>query len=190
MKSFKILLTVIFLVAITSSADAQVKDWLNKKKAEAKEKAAAKIEQKSSEGIDKAVNAPETAIKKKKEKKGKKEEAVAANADVESKAETAAGTKTKKEKSDPIEVVNEAPNENGATVILTSIKCEEGKKAIIKLLKKQDGVMKVDVNIKNGELSIEYSSDGTSYMDIIKLINETGFDADGNLATGKKFNCK
>ena len=100
------------------------------------------------------------------------------------------GSPSKKEKSEPFEVINDAPSENGATVILTNIKCEDGKKTIVKLLKKQEGVSKVDVNTKNGELSIEYNSDGTSYTQLIKLINETGFDADGNPATGKKYNCK
>lgn len=187
MKAFKIFLSIVLFTGVSMSADAQVKDWLNKKKAEAKQKVENKIDQKSSEGIDKAVNSPEKVVKKKQDKKAAKK---AANTEDPSQNENDGSAANKKQKGESIEVVNEAPSENGSTVILTSIRCEEGKKAIVKILKKQDGVSKVDVNTKNGELSIEYSSDGTSYTDIIKLINESGFDADGNPATGKKFNCK
>ena len=187
MKILKFFLVLFLLAGISGNANAQVKDWLKKKKTEAKQKVNAKIDQKSSEGIDKAVNSPEKVVKKKQEKKTSTK---AGNVEEPSQNGNEATATNKKQKAEAIEVVNEAPSENGATVILTNIKCEEGKKAIVKLLKKQDGVSKVEVNTKNGELSIEYSSDGTSYNDIIKLINETGFDADGNPAKGKKFNCK
>jgi hypothetical protein len=48
----------------------------------------------------------------------------------------------------------------------------------------------VEVNINNGELKMEYNNDDTSYSKIIELINQNGFNADGNPGIAKKNNCK
>lgn len=62
--------------------------------------------------------------------------------------------------------------------IQTNINCEEGKRAIERILKSQDGVKSAAVDIKTGKLKLDYSSDGTPYTQIIILINDAGFDAD------------
>ncbi len=188
MKSIKIIFFLGLFFTLNNEANAQFKDWLNKKKQEAKQKVNNKIDQKSSEGIDKAIDAPETAIKKKKEKKANKTEVN--DAMVESETTSQPATQSSNGNNQPVEIVNESPNENGSTIIQTNIKCETGKKNIVKLLKKKDGVKKVDINTSNGELNIEYSSDGISYTELISTINENGFIADGNPATNKKNGCK
>lgn len=71
-------------------------------------------------------------------------------------------------------------NDNPVTTIQTNINCEEGKKIIEQRLKSMDGVKTVAVDIRTGKLKIDYSSDGTSYTEIINLINDLGFDADRN----------
>lgn len=179
---------LVFLMTACTNADAQkIKDWLNTKKQEAKEKANNKINQKTSEGIDKAIDAPETAIKKKKEKKGKKNESADDPAVQATEEESAANT----EQNTAVVVPNEAPSETGKLTIQTNIKCDLGKKKIVALLKKQDGVSSVELNTKTGEIVMAYNSDATSYSQFIKLINDNGFEADGNAATAKKVNpCK
>ena len=64
------------------------------------------------------------------------------------------------------------------TVITTNINCAAGKEIVERILKSQDGVQSVKVDIRTGKLSLAYSSDGTPYTEIINLINEAGFNAD------------
>jgi copper chaperone CopZ len=68
---------------------------------------------------------------------------------------------------------------SAAVTIQTTINCAAGKTKIETLLKEQDGVVAATVDIKTGKLLLDYSTDGTPYSEIIRLINETGFDADG-----------
>ena len=180
MKSLKILCTFILFIAITNTSNAQLRDWLNKKKDDAKQKVNNKIEQKTSSALDKVIDAPEKAVTKKIEKKKVKNENANESNNSNEKTEVTAKTEVEENTTEKKPVVTiEAPNDNGKTTIITNIKCDNGKKKVIALLKKQDGVKAVDVNIKNGDLSIEYSSDGTSYSTLIELINSCGFDADG-----------
>ena len=64
------------------------------------------------------------------------------------------------------------------TTIQTNINCTEGKNKVEGILKSQDGVKSVTADIKTGKIKLDYSSDGTSYNQILSLINEAGFDAD------------
>ena len=83
--------------------------------------------------------------------------------------------KDKKTPETPPEKVEE---ESPVTTVKTNINCAAGKKKIENILARQDGVRSAIVDIKTGDLKLVYSTDGTSYSDIIKLINEEGFDAD------------
>ena len=79
--------------------------------------------------------------------------------------------------------VTTIPVENTpVTIIITNINCTAGKEIVEKILKSQDGVQSVQVDIKTGKLSLAYSSDGTPYSKIIKLINEAGFNADRSIS--------
>ena len=188
MKNLKIISVIILLFAFSTNFNAQFSGWLNKKKDEMSQKVNDKINQKASQAMDKAVDAPEKVLENKKNKKNKKSNDTSGTSGPDSSASTSATTPSGN--SETIQVENEIPNENGQTIIQTNIKCENGKKSIINLLKKQDGVFKIDINIKNGELSMDYSSDGTPYTEIIKLINDNGFEADGNPAKTKSNICK
>jgi len=69
MKKILVALSLFIFLLLSADADAQtLKDLINKKKQEAVDKANAKLDQKTSEGIDEAVNSPEKMGKKKKEK--------------------------------------------------------------------------------------------------------------------------
>ncbi|MEO5948602.1 MAG: C1 family peptidase [Chitinophagaceae bacterium] len=79
------------------------------------------------------------------------------------------------------EPVTTIPIENiPVTIITTNINCAAGKEVVERILKSQDGVQSVKVDIKTGKVSLAYSSDGTPYTEIINLINEAGFNADRN----------
>lgn len=71
----------------------------------------------------------------------------------------------------------------GGTKIKTNIACDAGKNKVITALKEMDGVFNVSVDTKSGILTIDYSSDGTPYTEIISTINKNGFDADGKKAS-------
>jgi len=70
MKKILAISSLLFFLLLSAGADAQkLKDWADAKKKEAKDKVNAKLDRKTSEGIDEAVNTPEKVIKKKNEKK-------------------------------------------------------------------------------------------------------------------------
>jgi len=177
MKKSKIIIAIILLASFAyAPANAQLKDWLNTKKQEAKTKAQNKLDQKSSAGIDKAVDAPETAIKKKKDKKEQKK-AGANTVDGNNNTTTTTGSSEPSTESTALE------GEGAQTVIQTNILCDKGKKKVESALKKHTGVLEVKTNTKNGELSIRYTSGTASYSSILQIINAQGFEADGNEPT-------
>ena len=91
-------------------------------------------------------------------------------------------------KGEPIVTSDE---KNAATIINTNINCAAGKEIVERILKTQDGVQSVKIDIKTGKLSLAYSSDGTAYTEIIRLINDAGFDADRTKAISPEKNpCK
>jgi copper chaperone CopZ len=166
----KALLILAFSLTCFATQAQFGKNVLERAKQSAKQKVNNKIDQKTNEGIDKALDAPEKAVKK--NKKG--QAATIDETDV---------TTTSSENNTPTPVAandNTMSGEGAQTVIQTNILCESGKKKVEALLKKQDGVFEVKTNISNGELAIRYSSDGTSYTTLLQLINEQGFEADGN----------
>ena len=170
-----ITITVMALFLFSANANAQsLQEIWAAKKAELKEKARKKLEDKSSQGIDSAMNKPERIIDKKIKKKGNKTkiktktEGGDENAGLESTSANNNG-----------ESNNSMNGEGVQTVIQTNIFCDAGKKKVEAALKKQDGVFESKTNIQNGELAIRYSSDGTSYIELLKLINQQGFEADG-----------
>ncbi|MEO6583748.1 MAG: hypothetical protein ABIO05_05455, partial [Ferruginibacter sp.] len=70
MKKILIASMLFFSLLLSANADAQkLKEWVEARKKEAKEKADAKINQKSSAAIDTALNTPEAILRRKKEKK-------------------------------------------------------------------------------------------------------------------------
>lgn len=184
MKNFKIISVFILLFAFSNNYNAQFSNWLKQKKEELNQKINDKINEKSSEAINKAVEMPEKVIQKKIDKKKLKSNK---NFKQDSSEETSESSQN--DNNQPIEVENEAPSENGETVFQTNIKCAKGKNEMMKILKKKKGVSHGAINIQNGELKLEYNSDGTPYTKIIELINENGFDADGNISKTKKNAC-
>jgi copper chaperone CopZ len=92
---------------------------------------------------------------------------------------------------------NEAPKveatteEEGYTIIKTTVNCEAGKQKITNALKDLDGVFEIKIDTKTGRLALKYSSDGTPYTTIIETILNNGFDADGQKSTKASLNpCK
>lgn len=81
--------------------------------------------------------------------------------------------------------------EEGYTLIKTTINCETGKQKVIDALKALEGVFDVKIDIKTGKLLLKYSSDGTPYTEIIDTVLNNGFDADGKKTTKASLNpCK
>lgn len=167
----KTLLILAFCLTCFTTQAQFGKNVLERAKQSAKQKVNNKIDQKANEGIDKALDAPEKAVKK----KSKKGQATTIDETDVTTTSSENNTPTPAPAND-----NTMSGEGAQTVIQTNILCESGKKKVETLLKKQDGVFEVKTNISNGELAIRYSSDGTSYTTLLQLINEQGFEADGN----------
>ncbi|MBA3674723.1 MAG: heavy-metal-associated domain-containing protein [Chitinophagaceae bacterium] len=192
MKKTLVALSICIFLLLSADTNAQsVMERIRLKKQEAIDKLNAKIDQKTSQGIDSAMNTPEKVIKKKKEKKTDKKEKKKEKYENVVPTETAPSEKPNDNKEEETSEGSMA-GEGAQTVIQTNIYCEAGKTKIEKMLKKQDGVFDVKANIKNGEVAIRYDSDGTSYTRLLALINEQGFVADGGKpATGAPANpCK
>ncbi len=101
------------------------------------------------------------------------------------------GTSTAAEETTATDNTEELKNADGATVIKTNIKCAAGKTKVINALKEMEGVFDVKIDIATGNLTIKYSSDGTSYTTVLSTINENGFDANGQKTTAPSANpCK
>ncbi|MEO7393784.1 MAG: hypothetical protein ABIU11_02515, partial [Chitinophagaceae bacterium] len=84
-KTIALLSLSLFLLMGIDAHAQKLNEWLKTKKDEAKSKVNSKVDKKSSEGIDNALNKPEEAIKKKKEeKKDKKNEKKGSSADTKS----------------------------------------------------------------------------------------------------------
>ena len=155
-------LLILMFATLCCNANAQkIKDFINQKKQEAKEKVNARLDQKGTEAIDSAMVAPEKIIKKKKDKKAAKKAAKEA----EVSAETVAAP---------------ALPEGAQNVIETNILCEAGKVKIEGKLKKQPGVYEINVNTTNGDVTIRYNSGSISYNTILLMITNSGFIADDN----------
>lgn len=166
MKKIFILAIVLFCAKAGSAQFG--KDLLDRAKQSAKRKADQKIDQ----TIDKGVDKTDDIGRKKKKKKG-------------SDASTEAGSNEVAEATSPAPSAGGiAIGEGSETIIQTNITCAAGKKKTEAALKKQDGVFEAAVDISNGELTIRYSSDGTSYTTLIEIINKLGFEADGKKGTG------
>jgi copper chaperone CopZ len=74
--------------------------------------------------------------------------------------------------------------------IKTNATCQLGQERIIKELKQMDGVFDVKFDVQ-GTITLDYSSDGTPYNDIVQKITECGFTANGIAPKGGDKNlCK
>ena len=62
--------------------------------------------------------------------------------------------------------------------IKTNATCNAGQDRIITELKKMDGVFDVKF-ATDGTITLDYSSDGTPYNDLVQKITECGFTANG-----------
>ena len=62
--------------------------------------------------------------------------------------------------------------------IRTNATCKAGQDRITNELKKLDGVFEVKFST-DGTITLDYSSDGTPYNDIVEIITECGFTANG-----------
>lgn len=80
-------------------------------------------------------------------------------------------------------------NAEDNNTIKTNATCKAGQDRITTELKKLDGVFEVTFS-EDGTITLDYSSDGTSYNDIIDKITESGFTANGiEPANGDKNLC-
>jgi copper chaperone CopZ len=74
--------------------------------------------------------------------------------------------------------------------IKTNATCKAGQDRIITELKKLDGVFDVKITA-DGTITLDYSSDGTPYNDLVEKITECGFTANGiEPKNGDKNLCK
>ena len=74
--------------------------------------------------------------------------------------------------------------------IRTNATCKAGQDRITNELKKLDGVFEVKFS-NDGTITLDYSSDGTPYNDIVEKITECGFTANGIAPkNGEKNLCK
>ena len=74
--------------------------------------------------------------------------------------------------------------------IKTNATCKAGQERIATELKKLDGVFEVKF-ATDGTITLDYSSDGTPYNDLVEKITECGFTANGIApANGDKNLCK
>jgi copper chaperone CopZ len=169
MKCIKILFAILLFTGFTNTANAQFKDWLNKKKEEAKQKVNDKIDQKSSEGIDKAVDAPEKVIDKK-VKKGKKQ--------------------TEPEETQATDNVSNEVQPINEIIITTNIKCNEGKKIIEQLINDTPGVSSISIDVKTGKTYLTFSGEATNKEEIENLIRQNGYEANGKKKTNGTNACK
>lgn len=166
----KIFAITFLLLSIQSHAQFG-KKLLEKAKQTTENRVNNKVDQKTDKTIDKILDAPEKAVKNKKDK---------ANTTVDISPSTDNKVET--------EPVIESNGEGNTTIINTNIRCAVGKKKMEDILKMEEGVFEVSINIKNGKLSIRYSSDGTPYSALIERINENGFEADGKKPISTKAN--
>ena len=75
-------------------------------------------------------------------------------------------------------------------IIKTNATCKAGQDRITTELKKLDGVFEVKFST-DGTITLDYSSDGTPYNDIVEKITECGFTANGIAPkNGEKNLCK
>jgi mercuric ion binding protein len=65
-----------------------------------------------------------------------------------------------------------------ATIKTPNARCEECKDKIETYLKRYDGVMSINVNIRKGETTVKYITDRINIEDIKAAIANVGFDAD------------
>lgn len=81
-------------------------------------------------------------------------------------------------------------NAQDNNTIKTNATCKAGQDRITTELKKLDGVF--DIKFANdGTITLDYSSDGTPYNDIVQKITECGFTANGiTPKNGDKNLCK
>ncbi len=168
MKYLKTLYILLLLVTITSSANAQIKDWLSRKKEEAKQKVNNKIDQKTNEGLDKVIDAPEKAAKKKKGQKG--------------------GAQTTDKVTENSTVEDAKPV--GEIIINTNIKCAAGKATIEDLIRDTPGVSSVSIDIKSGKLFLGLTGDATNTEEIETIIRKNGFEANGKKKLDGINSCK
>lgn len=74
--------------------------------------------------------------------------------------------------------------------ITTNATCQLGQERITRELKQLEGVFEVKFDTK-GTITLDYSSDGTPYDDIVKKVTECGFTANGiEPKNGDKNLCK
>ena len=69
-------------------------------------------------------------------------------------------------------------NAEDNNTITTNATCKAGQDRITTELKKLYGVFDVKFSVE-GKITLDYSSDGTSYNDIVTKITECGFTANG-----------
>ncbi len=123
-----VLFTSIAFLFVQQAAAQSLKEIMRQKKEEMAAKAKWKADQKVSEGMDKAIDAPGEAIKKSKEKKK--------NGKTKTKVVTEDGTVT--ETMEPPAAAGSNISSKGTqTVIQTNITCESGRKKMEALLKKK-----------------------------------------------------
>lgn len=68
---------------------------------------------------------------------------------------------------------------NEITLKVSGMSCHHCKNAIESALKKMTGVISAEAFVKEGKVSVSFDSDLVDKKDIIRTIEETGYDVEG-----------
>ncbi len=173
----KYLITLIVL-AFSINANAQsFTDLLNRKKDEIIQKAQNKAESKVDNAIDKSIEG--IASKKSKNKRNSENN----NETGASNSNTSLETKS----------YNESANVSGNEIVITSnVKCQDGSDLLEELIRGKNGVMNVSIDLDKGKIyvSIANNSDKDLKENILKIITDNGFTANGKQPKTKTNVCK
>jgi len=178
----KYLITFILLAFCINTNAQSFKDILNRKKNEivqkAKNKVENKIDNKIDNTIDKGLNGIDDAVSGKKSKKKRNSE----NNDTEASGNTS---------SEMPDYNDDAAVSSNEIVISTNIKCQKGKELIEELIRDKRNVMSVSVDSGTGKVYVSISNDDDELKEnILKLISENGFSANGKQPKTKTNVCK
>lgn len=180
----KYLITIIVL-AFSINANAQsFKDILNRKKEQivqkAKNKVENKIDNKIDNTIDKGLDGIDGAVSGKRSKKKRNSEN---NNETEASGNDSSETPNYSES---------ATISSDEMVITSNVKCQDGSDLLEELIRGKNGVMSVSIDLDKGKIyvSIDNNSDKDLKEDILKIITDNGFSANGKQPKTRSTLCK
>ncbi|WP_447642252.1 MULTISPECIES: heavy-metal-associated domain-containing protein [Chitinophagaceae] len=175
MKKIYLLLLLVLPLSITS-AQAQLGDWFKRKKEELAQKAKDKADQRINTSADNLLNKTDSVKigfgKNKKKKQTKDTTELAYEETDNNDLQTGATVQP----SNPTSAIE---NSNDAKCILaTNIRSLAAKEKMENKLKELNGIYSINIDIRTGQLSIDYDKDESTYKNILKTISKAGFKAE------------